>query len=150
MKIIKKASIAAPAPVIFQCVTQNDLIPQWMDNVHRVWFTSELDPNHPVGTTFKQTVDEGMGIMEYDGRVASFDSDRHFSVVFGANRFKFRLTYLIAATGNSCNVTYQLETVELSFFMKMVKGMVSKMAEKMASSHIVGLKRFAETQAVPS
>jgi len=146
MDIVREKLILAPPAVIFDCVVNAELIPQWMDNVESIRYTSDIDPLQPVGTTFSQRVREGIFPREYSGEVVEYRAYDAFGVRFGDRRFRFQLNYSLTEVAGGTRVVYRLRSVRESAFMALAGRMVRGMAAGMADQHIRGLKNFAESR----
>ena len=67
MKIHKYIVSQASPEIIFACVSEAPLIPQWMEELESIHFPVPIDPLRPVGTRFTQRIREGMGSKTYQG-----------------------------------------------------------------------------------
>lgn len=147
MHIIKSTFMAAPAKVVFACVTQPELIPQWIEEVDWVRFVGKLDPEQPLGTRFRQRVREGLVMRTLEGEVVAYEHDQEFGVECGDNRLTMRLGYSISEKEGGCQMEYRIEIEKKSLFLRMVGGLIDLVSDQVANKHMASLNQFAQAQA---
>lgn len=144
MRINKFIVIQAPPPIVFACISEAELIPQWMEEVESIKFPVPIDPQQPIGTRFIQHIREGLGTRTYDGVVKEYREYDRFSVSFTDRRFQFRLDYTLSVEERGTILKYKLENHRENLLTLFAGGLVAGMTENMVVKNLRNLKAFAE------
>jgi uncharacterized protein YndB with AHSA1/START domain len=115
--------VNAPIEKAFDLVDDKEKLKWWMDGLVDTVYTSDYNPNQPVGTRFKQRIKEGGRIAEYDGEVIAYEKPRHFAVRLGNKHFSvdvhYRFTPLEAGTrlDYACDIHFNATWMRILGFL---------------------------------
>ena len=144
MKIHKFIVTQASPEVLFACISEAELIPQWMEEIESIHFPVPIDPLQPIGTRFTQRIREGIGSRTYEGVVKRYEEFERFAIDFTDRRFQFSLEYRIVVDERGTCLYYKLENRRENLLTLLAGGLVAGMTEQMVVKNLRNLKRFAE------
>ena len=144
MQVTHKIIIRAPIEAVFDWVENNEKVPQWMEGLESTEYTSERDPTHPVGTTFKQRMTEFGRTVEYAGVITQYQFPTLLSVTLSHHRFTLDVSYTMRVEDSGVSLRYQVNLVEADGMVGKLSKMMGWYLKKVASTQLQKIKELAE------
>src|SRR6516162_3411737 len=98
--LTKSVEVKAPIEKTFALVDDPEKLKLWLVGLVETVYTSDYDPQNPVGARFKQKIKEGGRVAEYDGEVTAYDKPRHLAVRVGNKYFSADVDYRFTPVGS--------------------------------------------------
>ena len=73
MQELARIQIDASPEAVFDLLADNTRRGEWAEGMETFDYTSDFDPDDPVGTTFTQRIREGGRVTEYHGEITAYD-----------------------------------------------------------------------------
>ncbi len=146
MELSHQMEIRATAETVFNLVSDIENLGRWMDNMKESQYVSDFNPDHPVGTKFRQRASEMGREIEYGGEIIEYEKPHLFGVRVGDNNFMVKMHYRLTATEGGTHLEYHAEMVEASFKFKLLASAFVSVAEKTLAKQMENLQKLAEAQ----
>jgi hypothetical protein len=141
--------IHAPIERAFECVNDQDKLKEWMQGLEETVYVGAHDPDHPVGSRFRQRIREGGKPKEYEGEVTDYDKPRHLGVRIFCPQFTVMVHYRFSSTSStSTRLDYQAEITPQGFMMRVMMVCFGWLAKGVLKKQMQKLKELAERQTV--
>jgi uncharacterized protein YndB with AHSA1/START domain len=144
MAVTYAMEVKAPIEKLFDYVEDKDKLPLWMDGLEETVYTTERDPNNPVGTKFKQKIREGGRVQEYDGEVIAYEKPKHLAVCIGNKHFAALADYRFTPTTAGTRLDYSCEITCHSWFVRVMAVMFGWLTRRILRKQMAKLKELAE------
>ncbi len=139
--------ISAPIETVFELVDYPENMKLWMDGLEETIYTSELDRDNPVGTTFKQRIREGGRVAEYDGEVVGYDRPNYIGVTIGSKAFQMQADYRFSSTPSGTRLDYSAEMVTSTWWVRIIGRLMNWFTRRILTKQMAKLKEVAEARA---
>ena len=106
MQEIARIQIDASPQAVFDLIADNTRRGEWAEGMETFDYTSDFDPNDPVGTTFSQRIREGGRVTEYHGKITTYDPPKAWGSQVAGGSYSMVVEYhLTPASGGTLVVT---------------------------------------------
>ncbi len=144
MKQTCSVDINAPIERVFDFIQDPEKHKLWLQGVEETRYIEPYDPDHRVGTKFKQKIREGGSVKEYDGEVLAFEKPSHLGILLHCPQFKVRVDYRLTAVGTGTHLDYECNLTCFSWFFRVMAGLFSWFMRGMVRKQLNKLKELAE------
>jgi len=93
MKNTLSIEIEAPIQVVFDFIHDPQKHKLWLKELEETIYEPDYDPDHPLGSNFKQKIREGRHIKVYDGEVTAFKKPSHVGVRLSSKELTAQVDY---------------------------------------------------------
>ena len=147
MKFLGSISIDAPQESVFDLVADPDRRGEWAKGLVEMRYTSEFDPQNPVGAEFMQRIKEGGRETEYSGVVTAYERPSLLTAKVTGGGFTMDLEYRLAPSGDGAVVENYVDLVSESLFAKIMGFLFGWLTGWIARKQLKRLKAIAESEA---
>ncbi|MCY4108653.1 MAG: SRPBCC family protein [Chloroflexi bacterium] len=147
MKLLGSISIDAPQESVFDLVADPDRRGEWAKGMIEMRYTSEFDPQNPVGAEFMQRIKEGGRETEYSGVVTAYDRPNLLVSKITGGGFTMDLEYRLASSGGGVIVENSVALVSESRVAKVMGVLFGWLTRQIARKQLKRLKAIAESEA---
>ena len=147
MKFLGSISIDAPQESVFDLLADPDRRGEWAKGIVEMRYTSEFDPQNPVGAEFMQRIKEGGRETEYSGVVTVYDRPNLLASKTTGGGFTMDLEYRLAPSGAGVVVENYVDLVSESRFAKIMGFLFGWLTRQIAKKQLKRLKAIAESEA---
>jgi uncharacterized protein YndB with AHSA1/START domain len=102
MKNTCSIEIEAPIQRVFDYLHDPRKQTLWLKGLEATEYPPDYDPDHPLGASFTQKINEGRHVQVYDGRITAFERPKHLGVRLSSSAVTavvdYRLTRLKIVT----------------------------------------------------
>ena len=145
MKVAEEVlNIDAPVETVFGIVGDSARIAEWMDEV--VETEHIYNPGQPVGTRFRQVVEQRGHRREYTGEVLTYDENRLVVIDLDLGGFVMRIRYQLQELQNGVRLTYTAHCVQGKIVFRVALFMFRGLVQGMGVRALANVKRIAETE----
>jgi uncharacterized protein YndB with AHSA1/START domain len=137
--------INAPAERVFDLIHDPEKHKLWLQGVEETRYVGEYDPANPVGTKFKQKIQEGGKVKEYDGEVTAFAKPKHLGIRLSSPQFCVDVNYRLTPVGGGTRLDYAADVRCPSWFFRLMARVFSFFVRGMLKKQLTKLKELAET-----
>ena len=146
MKFLGSISIDAPQESVFDLVADPDRRGEWAKGIVEMRYTSEFDPQNPVGAEFMQRIKEGGRETEYSGEITAYDRPNLLASKITGGGFTMDLEYRLAPSGTGAVVENYVDLVAGSLFAKIMGFLFGWLTRHIAKKQLKRLKQIAESE----
>jgi carbon monoxide dehydrogenase subunit G len=129
----------------FDCVDDNEKVVQWATGVEEITPLEPWNPADPIGSKFKQRINEGGRVTEYQGEIVAYEKPRHLGITLSGRSFTMRVDYRFSALdANRTRLDYRVDMTRGSWFGRITWGVFRGLTARIARQQMTALKALAE------
>ncbi|MEM7191452.1 MAG: SRPBCC family protein [Pseudomonadota bacterium] len=147
MRITFENDIAAPVPVVWSFLDDDEKLPLWMTEIVDISYPDGRNTENPVGTRFCQTLREGGREKTYDGLVTAYEPEHLLGVRLSDQSFGVDVTYELSPNEKGTRLDYAADLALQSWFAKLLGFLFKPLTMSILKRHMANLKRVAEEAA---
>lgn len=147
MNIAMQVDIEAPLDTVWSFLDDPAKVPLWMPEVVEVSYPARYDRDNPIGTRFRQIVQEGGRKKTYLGDITAYEKPRLLGIRLGDGRLRLDVTYRLTPMGTGTRVDCQTK-ISVGDWIGRTLGLFARpMTERIIGRHMDNLKCLAEDAA---
>ena len=104
MQELARIRIDASPEAVFELLADNTRRGEWAEGMETFDYTSDFDPDDPVGTTFTQRIREGGRITEYHGEITTYDPPKAWGSQVTGGSYSMVVEYHLTAVDGGTEV----------------------------------------------
>lgn len=136
--------VNAPIERVFGMVDDPEKLKLWMEGLEETIYTTEFDPQNPVGAKFKQKIREGGHVQEYDGEVTAYDKPKHLAVRIFSPHFSVQVDYRFTAEGAGTRLDYSADICAYRWYIRLMILAFGWFTRRILRKQMTKLKELAE------
>lgn len=137
--------IAAPREKVFELLSDDEKMKQWIPELVANVYPNGKNINDPVGTKFIQKLKEGGRTQAYEGEVITYKLNDHLGIRLGNHAFSVDVHYRLHAEGAATKLEYSCAVEYKGWFYRMIGKMFFGFMRKMSNKQMDRLKELAES-----
>src|SRR5262249_31843191 len=132
----------------FEYVNDPEKLREWMQGLEETTYLGDYDPDHPLGTKFKQRIREHGKPKEYEGVVTDYDKPSHLGVKIHCDHFSVQVNYRFSRIPTGTRLDYEAEIMPANFLTRVMLFLFGWLAKGVTKKQLDKLKGAAERQPV--
>ena len=144
MQELARIRIDASPEAVFELLADNTRRGEWAEGMETFDYTSEFDPDDPVGTTFTQRIREGGRITEYHGEITTYDPPNAYGSKVTGGSYSMVVEYHLSAVDGGTEVVNVCDVDSSSRFVRIMGFLFSWFTRYLGRKQLRKLKELVE------
>lgn len=144
MQELARIHVDAPPEAVFDLLADNTRRGEWAEGMETFDYTSEFDPDNPVGTTFTQRIREGRRVTEYHGEITTYDPPNAYGSQVTGGSYSMVVEYHLTPANGGTQVVNVCEVDSSSRFVRFMGFLFGWFTRYLGRKQLRKLKELVE------
>lgn len=144
MQEIARIQIDASPEAVFDLLADNTRRGEWAEGMETFDYTSDFDPDDPVGTTFAQRIREGGRVTDYHGEITAYDPPNAWGSKVTGGSYSMVVEYHLTPANGGTQVVSVVDVDSSSWFVRLMGFLFSWFTRWLGRKQLRKLKELVE------
>lgn len=150
MRQTRSIRINAPPRKVWELISDDRKLPQWMPNVVRTTYPDGKPKGSQIGARFVQEMREGEAVSSYDGEITEYEEGRLLGKLLRPRAFAMHIVYHVEGDEDWTRLDYGCDVRPLTWRGYLMVWYGRRLLNGILDQQLARLKLVAEGRNIPS